>query len=132
MAGALVGGLVVTVPTAVTGLLDWLTITRGTPLWRTAPTHLLTMLAATAVFLVAAIVGHAGYVDRDVSTAGVLLTLTGFALLTLGGWLGGTVVYVHGVRVLQEEARPAREAVQPRATGESGGASGRTGGRDRG
>ena len=32
---ALVIGLVVTAPTALTGLADWLTITRGTPLFRT-------------------------------------------------------------------------------------------------
>jgi uncharacterized membrane protein len=33
---ALLVGLIVTVPTALTGLADWLGITRGTPLWRTA------------------------------------------------------------------------------------------------
>ena len=38
---ALVAGLVVTVPTALTGVLDWLKITRGTPLWRTATAHLM-------------------------------------------------------------------------------------------
>jgi uncharacterized membrane protein len=36
---ALVAGLVVTVPTAGTGLLDWLKIGRRTPLWRTATAH---------------------------------------------------------------------------------------------
>src|SRR5215216_2736843 len=89
---ALVAGLVVTVPTALTGLLDWLTITRGTPLFRTATTHLLTMVSATVVFLVAAIVGHAGYVDHEVTTAGLVLTVVGFAVLAFGGWLGGTIV----------------------------------------
>jgi uncharacterized membrane protein len=34
---ALVGGLIATVPTALAGLLDWIGITRGTPLFRTAP-----------------------------------------------------------------------------------------------
>lgn len=110
---ALVAGLLVTVPTAFTGLVDWLTITRGTPLWRTATAHLLAMVSATVVFLVAAIVGHGGYVDREVTTASLLLTLLGFALLTVGGWLGGTVVYVHGMRVLGEEHKPVREAIKP-------------------
>ena len=110
---ALVAGLVVTVPTALTGLLDWLKITRGSPLWRTATAHLLAMVAAAAIFLVAAIVGHGGYVEREVTSGALLLTLAGFTLLTLGGWLGGTVVFVHGVRVLKERDRPASQAVNP-------------------
>ena len=124
---ALVAGLVVTVPTALTGMLDWLKITRGTPLWRTATAHLVAMVAATVVFLVAAIIGHGGYVDREVTGAALLLTLGGFAVLTLGGWLGGTVVFVHGMRVLNEKARPASEAVKPDATEDGAGSAPRQG-----
>ena len=109
---ALVAGLVVTVPTALTGLLDWLKITRGSPLWRTATAHLLAMVAATVIFLVAATMGHGGYVGREVTAAALLLTLAGFALLTLGGWLGGTVVFVHGMRVVGETDRPAIDSVK--------------------
>jgi hypothetical protein len=55
----LIVGLVVTGPTAVTGLIDWLGITWGSPLWRTATLHLFSMLIATVFFLLAAIFGHA-------------------------------------------------------------------------
>ena len=113
---ALVAGLVVTVPTAVTGLLDWLKISRGSALWRTATAHLLAMLTATAVFLGAAIVGHGGYVDREVTGGALTLTLIGFELLTLGGWLGGTIVFVHGMRVLDEKDVAASEATKPAAS----------------
>ena len=34
-----------------------------------------------------------------------MLTVIGFALLTLGGWLGGAIVFVHGMRVLGGESR---------------------------
>jgi uncharacterized membrane protein len=115
---ALVAGLVVTVPTAGTGLLDWLKIRRGTPLWRTAIAHLLAMVTATLIFLGAALIGHGGYVEREVSTGALVLTLAGFAVLTLGGWLGGTVVYVHGMRVLNLVDEPAHHAVAPLATAE--------------
>ena len=115
---ALVAGLVVTVPTAGTGVLDWLKISRGTPLWRTATAHMVAMVTATVVFLVAAILGHGGYVDREVTTGALVLTLLGFAVLTLGGWLGGTVVYVHGMRVLNLVDEPAHRAVAPVATPE--------------
>jgi uncharacterized membrane protein len=110
---ALVVGLVVTVPTALAGTVDWLDITPGTPLWRTATLHGVSMLTATAVFFVTAIVGHDDYVRGDVSTASLVLTLGGFALLTLGGWLGGTVVYVHGMRVLNLVEEPSARAITP-------------------
>lgn len=112
---ALVGGLVVAVPTAVTGLLDWLKISRGTAIWRTATAHLLAMLTATIVFFAAAIVGHRGYVDHEVTGSALTLTLIGFVLLTLGGWLGGTIVFVHGMRVVKETDIAASEAIKPAA-----------------
>jgi uncharacterized membrane protein len=110
---ALIVGLVVTGPTALTGLIDWLGITWGTPLWRTATVHMFSMLSATVFFLLAAIFGHGGYVDDDVTSGSLILTLVGFAFLTLGGWLGGTVVFVYGMRVLNLIDEPARRAVAP-------------------
>jgi uncharacterized membrane protein len=110
---ALVVGLVFTVPTALTGLLDWLTITGGTPLKRTATVHALSMVAATVAFLIAAIAGHGGYVDEAVATGAFLITLIGFGLLALGGTFGGSVTYVHGMRVLNLVDEPARDALSP-------------------
>jgi uncharacterized membrane protein len=121
---ALVIGLVVTVPTALTGLLDWLTISSGTPLKRTATLHLLAMVSATVFFLLAALVGHGGYVDGEVTGGALLLTLVGFALMTLGGWLGGAVVFVHGMRVLNLVEEPARRAASPAPTPEKEAAEG--------
>ena len=42
-----------------------------------------------------------------------ILTVVGFGLLTLGGWLGGTIVFVHGMRVLSLVKEPADRAVSP-------------------
>lgn len=103
-----------------TGVLDWLKISRGTPLWRTATAHLVAMVTATLVFLVTAVASHGGYVDGEVTAVALVLTLAGFGLLTLGGWLGGTIVYVHGMRVLSETDKPAREAANPGAGGADG------------
>jgi uncharacterized membrane protein len=115
---ALIVGLVVTGPTALTGLIDWLGITWGSPLWRTATLHLFSMLTATVFFLLAAIFGHGGYVDDEVTSGSLILTLVGFGFLTLGGWLGGTVVFVHGMRVLNLVDEPARRAAAPVVTPE--------------
>ena len=109
----LVVGLIVTVPTALTGFADWLYIEWGSPMWRTATLHLLAMVTATVFFLLAAVFGHGGYVDGEVTSGSLILTLVGFALLTLGGWLGGTVVFVHGMRVLNLIVEPTRRAIAP-------------------
>ena len=115
---ALVIGLIATVPTALSGLADWLSIEWGSPLWRTATIHLLSMVSATILFLLAAIFGHAGYVDHAVRSGSLILTLIGYGMLTLGGWLGGSVVYVHGMRVLNLVSEPALRAAAPVATPE--------------
>jgi uncharacterized membrane protein len=110
---ALVVGLVTTALTALTGFVDWLSITRGTELWRTATAHMIAMLSATVFFLIAAIAGHDGYTDRAVTTGAFILTLAGFVALSAGGWLGGAITYVHGMRVLSLPEEPATRAASP-------------------
>ena len=110
---ALVFGLIITAATAFTGFIDWLSIERGTELFRTATVHMLSMLSATVFFLLAAIVGKDDFDVGNVGAASLILTLIGFGLLTLGGWLGGAVVYVHGMRVLNLVREPTERAVAP-------------------
>lgn len=110
---ALIAGLIVSAPTALTGFIDWLTIAIGTPLWRTATLHLSAMLSATIVFAITAGAGHADFVDGTIGGGSLILTLVAFGLLTLGGWLGGAVVFVHGMRVLSLVDEPAARAVSP-------------------
>jgi uncharacterized membrane protein len=110
---ALIAGLIVSAPTALAGFVDWLEIPTGTPLWRTATLHASTMLSATIVFAITAGAGHADYVDGTIGGGSLILTLVGFGILTLGGWLGGAVVFVHGMRVLRLVDEPAARAVPP-------------------
>jgi uncharacterized membrane protein len=115
---ALVVGLVVTGPTALAGFVDWLSITWGSPHWRTATLHMFAMLTATVFFGLAAIFGHGGYVDGEVTAGSFILMVVGFGILTLGGWLGGTIVFVYGMRVLNLVEEPATRAAAPVATPE--------------
>jgi uncharacterized membrane protein len=115
---ALVVGLVVTAPTALAGFVDWLSITWGSPHWRTATLHMFAMLTATVFFGLAAIFGHGGYVDGEVTAGSLILMVVGFGVLTLGGWLGGTIVFVYGMRVLNLVEEPATRAAAPVATPE--------------
>ena len=110
---ALIAGLIATVPTALAGLADWLTITWRSELWWTATWHLLSMVTATVFFALAAIFGHGADTHANVSAGAYTLTVIGFGFMTLGGWLGGAVVYVHGMRVLSLVHEPAKRAVAP-------------------
>ena len=110
---ALVVGLCSTALTATTGFVDWLEIEWGSELWKTATAHLSAMLAATGAFLAAVLVGHHGYTQGTVSGGAFALTLVGFVLLTTGGWLGGAVVFVHGMRVLNLVSERFERAAAP-------------------
>jgi uncharacterized membrane protein len=100
---ALIGGLGVAVPTAATGFADWLQLEWGSPPWRTATLHLTAMVGAVALFAVAAWVQYDGYRHGDVKTGGVIFSVAGLGALSAGGWLGGAIVFVHGIRVLARD-----------------------------
>lgn len=97
---ALVAGLVASAPAVITGLIDWFAIPRGTPIWRTATSHMVAMITATVFFAMAAVRGHDHYVEGATEAGPLALTFVGFAFLTLGGWLGGKIVFGYGMRVL--------------------------------
>jgi uncharacterized membrane protein len=104
---ALIGGLLAAAPTATTGFADWLTLEWGSPVWRTATLHLSAMVTAVCLFGVAAWLQWDGYEDGSVTTGGLVFALVGLGALTAGGWLGGAIVFVHGMRV--EAARSSQE-----------------------
>jgi uncharacterized membrane protein len=110
---ALILGLITTAATATTGLVDWLDIEWGSPLWRTATTHMIVMVTATVFFGLAAIFGHDDFKAGDVTSGPFILTAVGFGVLAVGGWLGGTIVFVHGMRVLNLVEEPAARAASP-------------------
>jgi hypothetical protein len=74
---------------------------------------MLVMLIATLLFVLAAITGYDAYDDGDVNGLALALALVGYAFLTLGGWLGGSIVFVHGMRVLKLVEEPTSKAVTP-------------------
>jgi uncharacterized membrane protein len=114
---ALVGGLIVAVPTALTGFADWLGIEWGSPRWRTATAHMLAMVSSVALFAVAAWLQWPGWRDGEVTGGGLVLSLAGVCVLVGGGWLGGSLVFVHGMRVLEREA--SSDAEPSRADGQA-------------
>jgi uncharacterized membrane protein len=114
---ALAGGLLVAAPTAVTGFADWLTIEWGSATWRTATLHLSAMVTAVCLYGIAAWLQWDGYRDGSVTTDGLVFALLGFVALTAGGWLGGTIVFVHGMRVEAGQRSPEEDELSRRARG---------------
>ena len=111
---AVAGGLIVTVPTALTGLLDWWPIPRQSPVRTAATLHLIVMVLATAVFALTFALQLEGYHSDEVTTGAWIAGLGALALLTGGGYIGGTLVFVYRVRVLGRADMPLREAIIPR------------------
>lgn len=110
---AIGGGLILAVPTALTGLLDWLDLPKGTPVRATATLHLLTMVAATVMFALTFLAHLDGYDDGTVEALAWILGLVAEALLILGGTIGGALAYVYGVRVIKRQDVAPANAILP-------------------
>jgi uncharacterized membrane protein len=98
---ALVGGAVVSVLAALTGFWDWWKSTeKGTQARRTVNAHAWTMVTVTVLVLVAIAVRLLRLWDEP-STTGVALAFTAViaALTTIGGTLGGSLVFDYGFNV---------------------------------
>jgi uncharacterized membrane protein len=110
---ALLVALCSTALTATTGFVDWLQIEWGSELWKTATAHLTAMLTASAVFFAALLAGRHHYAHGSVGAVPFVLTVAGYVLLASGGWLGGAITFVHGMRVLGEQELPWLRAIAP-------------------
>lgn len=100
---AISGGLIVALPTSLTGLLDYFDIPKGTPARKLATYHLFVMLTATATFAATWLAQRPGYDDQEVTSLGLILGVAALGLLTIGGTLGGALAYVYGVRVVKRD-----------------------------
>jgi uncharacterized membrane protein len=110
---AISGGLLLALPTALTGLLDWLEIPSGTPTRTVATLHLVTMLTATVLFALTWLAQRPGYNDEEIRTLGLVLGVLAEGTLAAGGFLGGTIVFVYGKRVLKRPDTRVADALIP-------------------
>jgi uncharacterized membrane protein len=106
-------GLLLAAPTAITGLLDWLDIPKGTPARTTATIHLVVMVTTTVLFALTWLAQRPGYNDDEIRDLGLVLGLVSEALLAVGGNIGGANVFVYGIRVLKRPNTPVAQALNP-------------------
>ncbi len=93
--------LSVLVPTALTGLVDYLTMVPGSRKRRLATYHLLSQVTAAGLFALSLVLRAARPGGRT-APAPLALQALGCLALMLGGYLGGTLVYRQGMRVSVE------------------------------
>src|SRR2546423_1237609 len=100
MVGGIVGALIAAVP----GFIDMLSLPGPTK--RIALMHMAINLTVVALYVVNVYL-RARHVE---SNAPVLLSVIAIVMLVVSGWLGGKMVYVHGVAVEEphEPVTPAR------------------------
>lgn len=60
-------------------------------------------MATATTLLVAAVFQYDGFQDGEVTTAGLVLAIAGWVVMSAGGALGGMLVFRHGVRVSADE-----------------------------
>jgi uncharacterized membrane protein len=94
----LLGGFIVSIPTALTGFWDWLKSTpKHTQARRTANWHMTVMLTVTALVLVNLLVRDLE--DGSVNTIGMILSVVAGSLVAYGATYGGSLVFDYGFNV---------------------------------
>jgi uncharacterized membrane protein len=92
-----IAGLIVSVPTALTGFWDWLKSTpKHTQVWRTANTHMAIMLTVTALVVINLLMRSG---DNWATLGLTIESLVIAALVSVGAAFGGTMVYDYGFNV---------------------------------
>jgi uncharacterized membrane protein len=107
---AMVGGIIGALAAAIFGLIDLLSLPREVR--KTAIVHMSINLLVVVLFVVNAWLRIRSPDAGAGASSLVWLSVIAVALLVVSGWLGGKLVYVHGVAVdtesLREEAPVAR------------------------
>ena len=112
----LIGGVIVSIPTALTGVWDWLKSTpKHTQAWRTANWHMAVMLTVTAIVIVDIVLrldrwppqgpieGFRGFEPipgaSGINLVILILSLLAGGLVAFGATYGGALVYEYGFNV---------------------------------
>jgi uncharacterized membrane protein len=93
----LTAGLTVALLAAVTGFLEYIAIQSQHPGMKTATTHMMLMLITTTLFGASWVLRAMSGMASAPTAWAIALAFIGVILLAIGGWLGGVLVYRHGI-----------------------------------
>jgi len=99
MAGGIIGGILAAIP----GLIDFLTLPKSR-VQTIALSHMISNVVALTIFIIAFCLAVFG---SQTSVVPFVLSIFGLLAVGTGGWLGGALVYEHGVGVEQRERQEA-------------------------
>lgn len=96
----IIGGAIVSLPTALTGFWDWLkSMTRGTQAWRTANWHMAVMITVTVLVIVDIVLRLSNAAALVVPFPVLILSIAAGLLVMFGAAYGGSLVYDYGFNV---------------------------------
>ena len=95
----LVGAVLATVILLVTGLTDWAGMVRGSRKKRKATQHMTVQITSAAFFIVTLILRWPERGAAQADTLWIVLEAIGYAIIIVGQYLGGVLVYEMGMRV---------------------------------
>lgn len=98
-------GVVSGVVAAFFGVLDFLRISPGTKARQVATLHLILMDVVVLLFVVSFILRRADdtHYLHGTPVPAMVLAIVGVVVMVVGAWLGSTLVYSYGVRVVDDE-----------------------------
>jgi uncharacterized membrane protein len=114
------GAFLATVILLITGLVDWFGMIKGSSKKRLATQHLLVQLTASAFFIVTFFLRWPDRAQPQADVLWIVLEAVGFAIIAIGQYLGGVLVYEKAMRVSTGGAArepDERPAAVPPATG---------------
>jgi uncharacterized membrane protein len=95
-------GILAALLAAAFGLLDFLTIPRGTPAFTTGLTHLALNVVVVVLYAISFALRRDNLDEADVTVPAFVVSAVAYAMLGVSGWLGGKLAYHYGVRVADE------------------------------
>jgi uncharacterized membrane protein len=96
----IIAGLIVSVPTALTGFWDWLKSTpKHTQARRTANWHMAVMFTVTAIVIVDVILRLSGWENGETRPVVLILSVLAGGLVSFGSLYGGSLIYDYGFNV---------------------------------
>ena len=114
---ALLGGIIGAAAAAVFGIIDWLSIkdraVKKVADWHARLNVIALLIFAGSFYLRTA--GGSGWVGGSY-TVPLLLSVVGVILITISGYLGGELVFKHGVAVNPQHDTGAEESAKARTT----------------
>jgi uncharacterized membrane protein len=100
-------GLIMAFLALVTGLIDYVKIPQGGPAENAAMRHMIIMVLALLIYAGSLLLRFYSSAEAGgLLFTAMALSLAGLAVLLLGGWYGGELVYRHGVGRIEAQVDP--------------------------